>query len=188
MVQQLGLSVPFVAAGPTRTNLSTNPSLTNNVTGWGGGSTPVRATGATGFPRSTIAQYTTGTFMQTSVGAALPNDVCSVSLYIRPNGGTASGTFYFVWQRSSGGDDFSHTVATGTLPADTVSRLSFANLTAPANTTGLYILVDGINFGARPCDFTAVLLEKAATIGTFFDGDSPGGAWTGAAGNSTSTI
>lgn len=176
----------------TRHNVCTNPSCTANVTGWGGASTPTRQTGLSGFPVTTGARYSSGSFMQTQTGAASPGLAYTGSMYVRPNGANASGgTLFLVFQRSSGGDDFSHTVSLGTLTNNVVTRISLANVTAPANTTGIYLLVDGIGLnlgGAGNVDFSAVLLEQAAAVDTFFDGDSAGGSWDGTAGNSASTL
>lgn len=172
-----------------RHNLCTNPSATNDVTGWTGGATPVRQTGLTGFSRTTGARYSSGTFMQVAAGAASPGLDYTVSVDIRPNtNGIGSGTFYVAFTRSTGGDDFSHTVALGSIAANTVVRKAFT-ATAPANTTGVYLIIDGVNFGAvGSVDFTAVLYEQASSAGTFFDGDTPGASWDGTAGNSASTL
>lgn len=175
-----------------RQNTCTNPSCTNNVTGWGGASTPTRQTGLTGFPVTTGARYSSGSFMQTQAGVASPGLAYTGSMYVRPNGANAGGgTLFLVFQRSSGGDDFGHTVSLGTLTNNVVTRISLANITAPANTTGIYLLVDGIGLnlgGAGNVDFTAVLLEQTAAVDTFFDGDTASASWDGAAGNSSSTL
>lgn len=186
------ITAAATVASSTRHNVCTNPSCTNNVTGWGGGSTPTRQTGLTGFPVTTGARYSSGTFMQTAAGAASPGLAYTVSMYVRPNGANASGgTLYLVFQRSSGGDDFSHTASLGTLNNGAVTRISLANVVAPANTTGIYLLVDGIGLnlgGAGNVDFTAVLAEQATAVDTWFDGDSAGATWDGTAGNSASTL
>lgn len=176
----------------TRHNLCPNPAVSVNNTGWGGGSTPARITGLTGFPVTTGAHYTSGTFMQLPTGAASPGLQYTGSVYVRPNGaGIGGGTFYLAFTRSSGGDDFSHTVAIPSIPADTVVRLDLT-ATSLANTTGVYIILDGINSGAIPggTHVTACLLEQA-TLDDYFDGDVPGpptSSWDGTTGLSPSTL
>lgn len=177
-----------------RHNLSTNPALKNNVTGWGGGSTPAQATGVSGAPsgRTTAALYTSGTFAQVAAGAASPGLDYTISVEIHPNGsGIGSGTFYVAFTRSAGGDDFSHTFALGSITANTWARVGFT-ATAPANTTGVYLIIDGVNFaslgGGQGAHITALLYEQASSVGSYFDGDSPSGSWDGTNGNSTSTL
>lgn len=177
----------------TRHNQCVNPACTNDVTGWTGGSTPARVTGLpTGggnFPVSTGAHYTTSTFAQTPTGAASPAVAYTGSLYIRETGGlgTSAATLYLAFTRSSGGDDFSNTTSIGAIATGVVTRISFT-ATAPANTTGVYLLYDGNNFTIRPCDLTAVLLEQASSLDTYFDGNTAGATWDGTAGNSASTL
>jgi hypothetical protein len=59
--------------------------------------------------------------------------------------------------------------------------------TTPANTTGIYLLLD---VGSPGIDtlYTALLYEQVGTAEDYFDGDSSGAAWDGADGNSTSQI
>jgi hypothetical protein len=199
MGQQVGLTVAFAAAGPTRRNESINPKSKNTITGWTGGSTPVQSTGLTGsgLPANvtTGARYTAGTFMQTATGLAVPGTTYTGSFYIReggPAGGTGLGlgasTLYLVFIRSVGGLDETHTASISAQPTNTWVRLSLANITAPANTTGIMMYLDSNNFSVRPCDVTALLLEPVASLNSYFDGDYPGAAWTGTNGDSASTL
>ncbi len=171
----------------TRHNACTNPACGSNVTGWGGGSTPTRVTGLSGFPVTTGAQYTSGTFQQTQSGVAVPGTTYTGSIYIRSNGlDQNSKTFYLGFTRSSGGDDFSNNTSIS-ISNGVVTRLSLTAV-APALATGVYVLVDGINAGVVPIDITAVLLEAASGVDTYFDGNSSGGSWDGTANNSASTL
>lgn len=172
----------------SRKNLSVNPACGANVTGWGGGSTPTRSTGLTGLPVTTGAHYTANGYAQTPTGAASPGVAYTGSLYVS-NGTTISlGTkiIYLAFVRSSGGDDFSNTVNFA-LPTG-VTRVN-VTATAPANTTGLYMIVDSFNgaVGAG-VDITACLLEASGSLATYFDGNTAGASWDGTADNSTSTL
>lgn len=174
----------------TRKNLCPNPGLKNDATGWTGNGAWARVTGVTGMPRTTGNGYTAGTFAQTPTGTpATAGQQYTGSFYIKETGGlgTAAATLYLAFTRSSGGDDFSNTVAIGAIATNTPTRINIT-ATAPANATGCYLLYDGNNFVVRPCTITAVLLEQAAALDSYFDGDTTFAVWDGADGNSTSTL
>lgn len=179
--------------GVTRHNVALNPALKNAITGWTGAngtSDLVRVTGLSGFPRTTGALYSSGGFAQSPTGVATPGTVYTASLYIATTVAVSpsGGVLFLAFTRSAGGTDFSHSVNVGTIPAQTVTRISIENITAPANTTGAYIVLDGINFGFVACDITALLIEPSPAVGAYFDGDSPGASWDGADGDSASTV
>jgi hypothetical protein len=75
------------------------------------------------------------------------------------------------------------------------SRFSYA-YTVPAGTLSIKVGLTGyhasVNGGTIPIgatlDTANVLVEKVAATGTYFDGGSSGGTWTGTANNSTSTV
>ncbi len=193
------LTVPSVPPPDTsRHNLAANPALKNNNTGWSGGSIPTRVTnlptGGGEFPRATGAHYSeagSGGFANIfqSLVSASPGLAYSASFYIRPVGLTVnSATLYMVFQRSAGGDDFSHTISVGPLTANAVARVQMPNITSPANTTGIYLTLDGIAFAVVPCDMSAVLIEQSTTVGSYFDGDTTDATWDGVDGNSASTL
>lgn len=176
----------------TRNNYCPNPGMKNNVTGWGGGSTPTRSTGLTGLPRTTGAHYSASGFAQLPAVSGItvgPGETWTLSVYFQNNTGSSLGSraFYFVAQRSIGGDDFSQSVnfvlATGT------TRLEITKVT-PANTTGLYALVDSFNATVGSgVEITACLYEKVSgPADTYFDGDTASAVWDGVDGNSTSTL
>lgn len=172
-----------------RHNLCTNPACGTNVTGWTSTSgAPTRATDIVGLPVATGVRWTANGFVQTPTVAAVAATQYTCSFYIANNSGFASGTktVYLAFERSAGGTDFSNT-ASVSYPAGQVTRAS-VTATAPANTTGMYLVIDGI-FGATGTgfDISAVLYEIAATADTYFDGDSAGASWDGTADNSAST-
>lgn len=172
----------------SRQNLSPNPACGSNVTGWGGGSTPTRVTGLGGLPVTTGAHYSANSFAQTPTGAASAGVTYTASMYVNNNAGVAFNgkTLYFAFTRSSGGDDFSQTT-TVNIPTG-VSRISFTGV-APANATGLYLILDTFNATlGSGVDLTACLLEASGSLGTYFDGNTAGASWDGTPDNSTSTL
>jgi hypothetical protein len=170
----------------SRQNLCTNPSLDNNNTGWGGGETPVR-TSVSGFPRSFAARYSTSTFMLGPSGTASAGNTYNVSVYVRPASFAITGTLAIQWN-DGGGNEISETqISFPGTSAGTVTRVSISG-TAPASTASLRLLHFGENYAVNLVDFTAVLYEQAGSLGTFFDGNSPGAVWDGTSGNSSSTL
>lgn len=173
-----------------RHNLCTNPALTSNATGWGGGSTPARV-GVTGFGRPFAAEYTTGGYAATAataVGAVTVGATYTVSVYVRTGTfNVNSGSIYIEWINGAGGG-FGYPSATYTLTAATVGRVS-VTATAPSGAVAARAIVDGINFPINTAHFTTALIEPVGALDAYFDGDSsPGGSWDGTPGNSSSTL
>lgn len=171
----------------TRHNTCINPCLTNNDTGWADGAEVPARTSVTGFVRPFAARYTTNVagFARTPAGAAVAGQQYTVSMDIRPTS-NATGTIYAEW-RDAGNSVLSYTSNGYSANGGVVTRISHTG-TAPTNTAFVRIIFDGINFGLNNTDVTAVLIEQAAALDTYFDGDSPNATWDGAAGNSASTL
>ena len=174
----------------TRHNLCLNPALTSNATGWGGGSTPARAS-VTGFGRPFAAEYTTsGSYASTAAtatGAVTVGLTYTLSAYVRPaTFNVNSGTLYVEWINGSGGG-FGYPSSGFTLTANTVTQLSIT-ATAPSGAVAVRLIIDGINFSINTSHVTMALLEEVATLGTYFDGDTSGATWDGTPGNSASTL
>jgi hypothetical protein len=173
-----------------RHNTCLNPALKSDATGWGGNSTPTRTdvTGE-GFSRQYAARYTSGTFTRSAPGAASPGLAYTLSVYVWMDSAFAhvTGTIYVEWRKAN--DDIIQYDSTGyDVPGRVVSRIS-VTATAPALTAKAHIITDGVNFASSPSDFTMVLIEQAASLDSYFDGDTtPGGSWDGADGNSASTL
>lgn len=172
----------------TRQNLCPNPALKNDTTDWGRGGlpAPTRLTGVSGFPRTTAARYTSGgsgNFFRTPKATVTAGQTYTLSVYIESDGNT-TGTFYAVPINGSGGDiNFSNSKSYSTT-GGTPTRIYIENVTMPAGTVAVDMLVDQIiNVTATCC-----LVEQVAAIDTYFDGDSSGGSWDGTPGNSTSTL
>lgn len=171
---------------PTRTNLCQNPCLSVSAAGWGGDTTPSRVTGLTGFPRSTGASYTTsGTFVRTQLGNVTAGVQYTLSVYIRANNlPISSGNIYAEWT----GSGTSYTNTAYSASQSVVTRISHTG-TAPAGATAVAVIIDGVgNFTINNLDVTAVLIEAAAAVDTYFDGDTPGASWDGTTGLSSSTL
>ncbi|MER5420350.1 hypothetical protein [Streptosporangium roseum] len=174
----------------TRHNLCVNPALGVDVSGWGGGSTPARTdVSSLGFGRSWAARYTGGSFLSTAAtqsGAVVAGQTYTLSVYYRPTSFAASGTLYVEWINGSGGG-FGYPNVPFSGGAATISRASITEV-APAGAVAARIILDGINFGVSAMDATMVLIEQAATLLDYFDGDSPNGSWNGTPGLSASTL
>jgi len=169
-----------------RQNLCPNPAAGANNTGYGGGSTPTRVTGLSGFPVTTGVQYTSGTFQVTPLGVVAPGQVVTASVYARAVSLDIGNTLYLYFDRSAGADVTTANAAFS-LSAGVVTRLSVTG-TAPALAVGAYLVMDGTNAGVAAIDVTACLYEVAGALDTYFDGGSPGATWDGAEHNSTSTL
>jgi hypothetical protein len=170
-----------------RTNLCTNPCLTNNNTGWAGASTPARAdVSALGFARQWGARYTTGSYITTPTGAASAGLAYTVSVYLRPQTFDLNGTVWIEFL-DGGGGSISSVNSGFSAPAAAVTRISQTG-TAPANTASCWLVVTGENYAVNTTDYTVCLIEQSASLGSYFDGDTPAAVWNGTAGNSTSTL
>lgn len=164
-----------------RRNLCPNPAAKNNATGFSGSASPSRVTGLTGFPRSTgVTAGGTG-FIQSPTAACAPGDQLVVSLHASAATVLGAKTVYAAFTRSAGGDDFSQTFS---ITVDTTVHRASATVTAPANATGVYLLLDGITTGVNASGF---MYELGTVDGGYADGDTASWQWDGADGSSSST-
>lgn len=171
----------------TRHNSCRNPAAGVDAAGWSGETTPPTRQSVTGFGRPFAVQYVSGTFMRTTVGAAAPGQAYTLSLYVRPsNGFAAGGSIYIEWRDSSNAV-ISYSNSSYTLTANTVTRASIT-ATAPAGTATAQAILDGANYSVTVVEATMLLIEQTASLLGYFDGDSPGGAWDGTPGSSSSTL
>jgi hypothetical protein len=161
--------------------------MSNDVAGWGGGSTPVR-TAVTGFGRTNAARYTSGTFMWSAPGAASPGLAYTLSVYVRSASfNITGGSIYLEWLNSGGGV-ISDTGGVGyTATAGIVTRVNITG-TSVASTAFARIIMDGVNYAVNACDVTMLLAEQVVTLDPYFDGDDVGAVWDGTPGNSSSTL
>jgi hypothetical protein len=139
--------------------------------------------------RTTGARYTAGSFIQTPVGVVAPGDVVTMSIDVLTEvfSDPIVDVYFFV-TRSAGGDVQVGAVINTSLTNGVVSRLAITR-TCPALTTGAYMIIDGVNSGVSPTNYTALLTEVSPTADSYFDGDTvPGGSWDGTDGLSSSTL
>lgn len=173
---------------PTRTNLCTNPSFEVSLTGWSSSGSPTIAQDTAGvfagsksmlvsspastFNGSNFPHYSAnGTFSGLTVGQQY-----TVSGYctVRSGGQTIN------WQVQG----LSTSSANGAALADGQKRI-FATFTATA--TSHTVMAGNVGGGSATLfNIDAVLLEQAAVVGAYFDGDSSGCTWSGTAGLSSS--
>jgi hypothetical protein len=164
-----------------------------NTTGWASNGTLTRATDVVAMPVTTGARWISNGFVQTPTGVVSPGDVVTASWYFGNfSGFTADNkTVYVAFTRSVGGDDFSQTATVSFGANGNTSRVSVTK-TAPANATGIYLVIDSINGnggGGGHMDISGVMYEIAPAIDTFFyPGITAGAVWDGTPENSTSTL
>ncbi|MGW5259687.1 hypothetical protein ACWEQG_01850 [Microbispora sp. NPDC004025] len=161
--------------------------MTNDVAGWGGGSTPVRTdVSGLGFARQWAARYSGGSFVLSPQGAVTPGLTYTASTYLRPETFPINGTVWIEFLNSGGG---SLTFANGPFSATNgvVTRISMTG-TAPASAASAWLVVTGENYAVNPTSYSMCLIEQSSTLDSYFDGSSPGAIWDGTPGNSTSTL
>lgn len=163
----------------TRTNLCPNPAAKNNALGFFGGGS--RVTTATGLPRTT-AYENAGTETTCPRGDVVAGRVYRLSAYVKGSAGATTGTAQLHW-RSGGSFLSAETAVPFTVADGEVLRVDTGAWTAPATADGTLLNLAGLDGDVQ---VTAILYEQTSDLRDYFDGDD--GAWSGTAGNSTSTI
>lgn len=175
-----------------RTNLCYNPSFETNLNGWTAYNTSTRTRvtnqsapfGTTALSVD-VANNTNGAIFMPSTVAPSGTTV-AISAYVK---GTAGKTLHFSGRPQSAADAYL-TEGLGT------QNITFTGDWQRISTTYSYTGVSfkpGIQFytttaGADTFYIDGVLIETGSTIGTYFDGSSTYGSWTGTANGSTSKI
>jgi hypothetical protein len=191
------------------TNLITVPSVEYSGAGWsndagtGGTATASRPTdgsiyGLT-YRRITWTAATTGTVatggQNSSSFAVTPGITYNASAYVRMSK-NQRGRFYIRWY--NGGTLLSTTNATTTTFAPNTWTRGAVTAVAPATATLAYVGWAAVGtVGTDPAaalwaigdtmDIDAAMAVEGSALYDYFDGDTNGGTWTGAAGASTST-
>ena len=189
------------------TNLSTNPGVENDTTGWtprwfgagGGNGTSAQSaaaahSGAFGYRKTwTVAGGGQDIGMQYNLGSLTGGTTYTFSAYVRSS--LATGQKMFTqWKDSSGtaigGNISGPEVAVG---ANTWQRLS-QTLTAPAGTASAIVVWGPYPVSGSPSytvgatiDFDDFMATAGSTMYSYADGNSPSWIWTGPANSSTST-
>ncbi len=163
-----------------RTNLCTNPSFENNTTDWNvyaGHATIAQSTShpSVGTKSGLITwEASTSAYNQVYLPfAAVVGQLYTISVDVYVPSGSAPVNLNY---RSGS--------ATSTV-FDAKQRLS---VTAAASSSTENLVMTATTSLGGTCFIDAVLIEKAPLAGAYFDGNSSGGAWSGTAGNSTSTL
>lgn len=165
----------------TRVNLCDNPFLLNNRAGWYGGT----EVDVSGMDRSTGYRVSSGTQVVAPKASVNSGDAYRFSVQIKPDSRMTDVRVAIDWYSNYGylssGQSESYVVDT-VVPGRLFTPLS----TAPRGATAGLITVMG---HTGTIDVTAAMYEKDGEFqATYFDGDTPGGRWDGARGNSTSRI
>lgn len=167
----------------TRYNLCNNPTLARNQDDWW---SVTRATGISGMSRSTGARFVPGG-NDGAIGPKAPvqrGKTYRFSAEVRGDGGSATGTIQIDWYSNAGylgtagASSFSVGGTTGT-------RVYTNAATAPLGATRALIVIKNTS---RAIYLGSVLYEETTQALSYFDGDTSGARWDGAAGNSTSRI
>lgn len=175
----------------TRVNLSPNPALKNDATGYTGPSGWARGTGLhSSLPRTTGYTGTTvgDVFTPRAAVTAGQQHRWAISIYSYVdqtvnllvnfyNSLTNSLSTSFV---AASGSSQSFSVTAGS-----TTRLTVGPFTVPTGAVAGLLKIIGFDGQA---EITAYQVEDTATFGAYFDGDSTGATWDGANGNSTSTL
>lgn len=174
----------------TRTNLCTNPtcSVSNPTSGDSanfGGTGSSRQTSLTGFPDRTTGYRFAGTAAAThSKGTVVKNTVYTFSTYVKPEyTGTAQPNIN--WYVN--GSYYSTSNATpAAVTSGAVTRISLT-ATSPNVAGTIQGLLNVIKTGGALVS-AETMYELGSSLGTYGDGDSAGGVWTGTTGLSASTF
>ena len=193
MIESVGILRQNFAATFTRKNWSTNPAAENDLTGWTNSSAAIeRRDDLTGMNRDTGLRVTVAGsgFIKPGIEPAAPGEIWTISFDLKNNSGSADAggrTVFIAFTRDGASDVFPESPSTGALgPNGTVQRFSHVCAAAPALANGIYFILDNMN--RVGIEVTGYLLEKVSTVGSYFDGGTPGAIWNGTPGNSTSEI
>ncbi|WP_143466762.1 hypothetical protein [Lentzea kentuckyensis] len=188
---------PAVPSTPTRQNLCTNPSVEVSLSGY------IALNAQTTLSRPSVSAPA-GTYVMrmvstsTTTGALIPGTLpgpgaftiaFNLAASTRPSGVTVT----VPWLDASGASAGTTTI---NLPADqinnSVGQTARHVLTAVAPsgavTGSVTLTITGVTASVTTVDFDAVVIERNITDGTYFDGTSTGGNWTGTPGLSISQL
>ena len=172
---------PDLGQTVTRVNECDNPSLLFNRTGWYGGS----MINVTGMDRSTGYSVPSGTQVVAPKAPVKAGSSYRYSLQVKVPSRMTAIKVGIDWYSNNGylssGPSSTYTVDTA-VPA----RLFTPATVAPKGATAGLLTMTG---HTGTVSVTAALYEQDGEFqATYFDGDTPGGQWDGARGNSTSRI
>lgn len=183
-----------------RTNLILNPSFEADTSVWVAAraaltrDTTASFTGAAS-AKLTVTDASNAQYLASADGAAnrapvTPGGPVAVSAYVRPDRDWTFRTVLYEYDASEALVSSTQGSPDATLPAGEWTRLEHV-FTAGPTTTSVRVLVS-TSVTPLPVDAVfnvdAVLAERAAIVGRYFDGGSLDASWNGAANASTSTL
>ncbi len=171
----------------TRQNLSPNPACKVNATGWTGPSGWARSASVdASLPRATGFEGTTSGDVKTPLAGVVAGRSYYWAVSVNALSAQAAALVVDYYTATSGGSFVgnSGTTVPLSLASGTSGRFIAGPYTVPAGAAAGQLRLNGL----AAAEVTAVQVEVASTFATYFDGDSPGAAWDGTAGNSTSTV
>ncbi|WP_394621306.1 hypothetical protein JNUCC0626_20075 [Lentzea sp. JNUCC 0626] len=188
---------PLVPTTATRRNLCTNPSVEVSLSGYvalNGQTTLSRPSGSAPAGTYVLRMVSTSTTTGALVPGTLPGPgtfTISLNLFwsTRPSGVTVT----VPWLDAAGSSAGTTTITLSgdqinTSVGQTARHVLTAVAPSGAVTGSVTLTVTGITANVTTVDMDAVVIERAATDGSYFDGSSTGGSWTGTAGLSTSLL
>lgn len=171
----------------TRTNYCANPTCSVNGSDYFGGGGSARATGLTGFTNRTTGYRFVGsaTAVHPKSATLVANTAYTISSEIKPEY-TGTIKIQVDWYRNGAWYSSDTAGATSAVTSGTVVRLSQTSVAPNVSGTLQALLVYVNKVGTIVS--AEVLYEQGTLALTYFDGDSPSGAWTGTTGLSVSTV
>jgi hypothetical protein len=186
---------PPVDGSGGRRNLAPNPACKVNATGWSAVSntgttlsTWVRSTSVDpGLPRTTGFEGSEAGDVLTPRAAVTAGQSYYWAVSVKAVAALSANMLVNYYTALSGGSFVANSGATVplNLAAGATGRFVLGPYTVPATATAGYLKLNDLDGAA---EVTAYQVESASTFGAYFDGDTIGASWDGAAGNSTSTI
>jgi hypothetical protein len=178
-----------------RRNLIINPSFEVDLIGWNITGTNARNTVEffTGIASLSMSYTSAATVLATQTTRIACNVGASytASFYLKQSVDTGLVVCNFMWYNSAGTLVLDDTHQSND-PNTSWQRFSQTRVCpATAVTFALRIYQESGEGGGATSTINyldAVLIEESATLGSYFDGSSNGGTWTGTANNSTSTL
>lgn len=181
-----------------RTNYVPNPRMENSTTGWTPAGTGVTQTAA---PGGTVINFASALaamnpfLYSTTAIAALPGEVWGSSIELTVPAGYPGLSIRVMTVFYNVGANLGNNLFDLHIPSGGTATLTTTPSAAPATTNGIRmwitLLTPGTPAGGRVIVRNA-LLEKASTVGSYFDGSTPPSpglayAWLGTPDNSAST-
>jgi len=188
---------PLTPTTPTRRNLCTNPSVEVSLSGY------LALNAQTTLSRPAVAAPAGAYVLRmvstsTTTGALIPGTLpgpgsftiaFDLAASTRPSGVVVT----VPWLDAAGASAGTTTI---NLTSDQInnsvgqSARHVLTAVAPSNaaTGSVTLTVNGVTASVTTIDLDAVVIERAVTTGTYFDGTTLGGTWTGTPGLSTSAL